>query len=54
MGKQKCTKCESPSIPGLVNGQGKCPFHWAMQWGLEWASRCHPNHPEAIKTPNDK
>lgn len=25
---QRCTLCERPSIPGLVQGGGKCQAHW--------------------------
>lgn len=47
---QDCTQahCAEPSVPGLVQGCGKCPYHWAEGvWGREWANECHPEHPEA-------
>lgn len=35
---QKCTECNEPSLPGLVQGQGKCQYHWnAGVWGKKWA-----------------
>ena len=49
---QKCrhTGCQFDSIPVYVEGDGKCDFHWTQEkWGIEWASQCHPGHPEAIK-----
>ncbi len=37
---QRCTKCDKPSIPGLINGCGKCQYHWNEGvWGKEWADR---------------
>ena len=52
-GKQQCTLCGYRSIAGLMKGNGKCPFHWAKgNWGLNWASKCHPDHPQAIKNVN--
>jgi hypothetical protein len=41
-GRQKCRRCSLRSIPGLVRGQGLCPYHWAeANWGKAWAERCY-------------
>lgn len=33
-----CTVCGKPGIPGLVQGCGKCQYHWnADLWGKHWA-----------------
>ena len=48
--KRKCAKCDWPSLPGLSSP--RCAFHWAAGvWSKEWASKCHPKHPEAIPQP---
>lgn len=50
--RQLCTKahCGLPSLPGLIKGCGKCPYHWAEGvWGTAHAARVHPEHPEAKK-----
>lgn len=39
--KNLCTKCGKPSIPGLIQGAGKCQFHWnEVVWGTAWANKC--------------
>ena len=54
-GKQKCTLCDHQSVPGLVLGAGKCPFHWlAGGISIEWASECYPAHPAAIAAATGK
>lgn len=49
-GRQKCRHCDHKSLAGMGPGGGLCPFHWAkFNWGVKWASKCYPNHPEAKK-----
>lgn len=37
---QRCTLCDQPSLPGLLQGHGKCRYHWNLgNWGKEWADR---------------
>ena len=39
-GRQLCTICKEPSIPGLVKGRGKCQYHWNVgAFGQAWADR---------------
>jgi len=46
-------RCDWVSLPGLINGV--CRFHWTMvNWGMEWASQCHTEHPEAIRFSRDQ
>ena len=41
-----CSICGQPGIPGLVRGQGKCSYHWAVgNWGKAWADRVHGDKP---------
>lgn len=52
-GRQMCSKpnCNHKSIPGLINGAGKCPYHWAAGvWGEEWADKCYPEFKNAKPT----
>lgn len=36
-----CTKCGKPGIPGLIQGNGKCQYHWTEGvWGKAWADEC--------------
>ncbi len=38
--KNPCTICGEPGIPGLIQGAGKCQYHWnAWVWGEEYADR---------------
>lgn len=40
MTRNPCTVpgCSNPGIPGLVQGCGKCQYHWHVGvWGKEWA-----------------
>jgi len=40
MKKEQCTQCTEPSIPGMLEGHGKCQYHWnAGVWGKEWADK---------------
>lgn len=35
---QQCTQCKEPSIPGMVQGHGKCKYHYCVGvWGKSWA-----------------
>lgn len=46
-GRQLCSipGCGRWSVPGLVHGSGKCPYHWAAgAWGEAWAKSCYPNY----------
>jgi hypothetical protein len=39
---ERCTKCENPSIPGLLRGAGKCQNHYNEgQFGKKWADKCN-------------
>jgi len=41
-----CTICGAPGIPGLVQGAGKCQYHWNVgQYGEAWANRIRDQKP---------
>lgn len=49
-GRQACTHCSYRSVSGMLKGHGKCPFHFTSStWGLDWASKLYPNHPNSNK-----
>jgi len=49
----KVCNCGYKSISGLKPGISLCPFHYAShQYGVNWAAKCYPLHPEAIKINN--
>lgn len=40
MSNNPCTKCGKPGIPGLIQGVGKCQYHWNVgAFGKEWADQ---------------
>ena len=44
-GRQKCKHCAHRSIAGMVKGEGRCPYHWAVTAvGKDWANKCYPNY----------
>lgn len=53
--KQTCTKCNEPSIPGLISGAGKCRFHWNEGvWGTAWALKCEKDRAAIAKSQGEK
>ena len=41
-----CTICGAPGIPGLVQGAGKCRYHWNVeQYGEAWANHVRNQKP---------
>lgn len=44
--KNPCTKCGKPGIPGLIQGAGKCQYHWNVgAYGQAWADRVEEQKP---------
>lgn len=44
--KNPCTKCGKPGIPGLIQGAGKCQYHWNVgAYGQAWADRVAEQKP---------
>ena len=36
----KGTYCGKQGLPGLLRGEGRCRYHWAlMNWGKDWADK---------------
>lgn len=45
MTNNPCTKCGKPGIPGLIDGAGKCQYHWNEGvWGKAWADAALRTH----------
>lgn len=49
MTNNPCTKCGKPGIPGLINGAGKCQYHWNVgAFGQAWADQIEQERRAAI------
>lgn len=49
--RNPCTICGAPGIPGLLQGAGKCQYHYDVgQFGKEWADKCRVEEKKMITT----
>lgn len=52
MAKQVCTECGEPSLPGLIQGAGKCQYHWNVgAYGKDWADKVRADSETARNRP---